>query len=59
MILGLDRLFARVRGRDGDERQSLPGDPGPDDDVGQRLDAARTRLRAEIAPLEDEDERPD
>jgi len=59
LILGLDRLLARVRGRGGDERQSPPGDPRPDDDVGQRLDAARTRLRAEIAPLEDEDERPD
>ena len=59
MILGLDRLFARVRGREGDERQAAPGDPRPDDDVGQRLDAARTRLRAEIAPLEDEDERPE
>jgi hypothetical protein len=58
LILGLDRLFARVRGREGDQRQSAPGDPGPDD-VGQRLDAARTRLRAEIAPLEDEDERPE
>ena len=59
MILGLDRLLARVRGREGDERQSPPGDAGPDDDLGQRLDAARTRLRAEIAPLEDEDARPD
>jgi len=59
LILGLDRLFARVRGREGDERQSAPGDPKPDDDVGQRLDAARTRLRTEIAPLEDEDERPE
>jgi hypothetical protein len=58
LILGLDRLFARVRGRERDERQSAPGDPRPDD-VGQRLDAARTRLRAEIAPLEDEDERPE
>jgi hypothetical protein len=59
LILGLDRLLARVRVRAEDERQRPPGDPRPDDEVGQRLDAARTRLRAEIAPLEDEDERPD
>jgi hypothetical protein len=61
LILGLDRLLARVRGRVGDERQRPPGDPRSDDEVGLRLDAARTRLRAEIAPLEDEneDERPD
>jgi hypothetical protein len=61
LIVGLDRVLARVRGRGRDEaeRPRPPGDPRPDDEVGQRLDAARTRLRAEIAPLEDEDERPD
>jgi hypothetical protein len=57
LILGLDRLLARMRGRD-EDKQEL-GDPLPQDEVGQRLDAARTRLRTEIAPLEDEDQRPD
>jgi hypothetical protein len=56
VILGLDRLLARVRGRGREEVEPAPpGAPTPDDEVTGRIDAARTRLRKEIAPLEDED----
>ncbi|HEX3317430.1 MAG TPA: hypothetical protein VHR88_05385 [Solirubrobacteraceae bacterium] len=56
MILGLDRLLARVRGRGREERveeEAPPGPPARDDEVGERIDAARVRLREQIPPIED------
>jgi hypothetical protein len=53
LILGLDRLLARVRGRE--ETTEEPAATAPDDDVEGRIDAARTRLREEIPPRDDED----
>jgi hypothetical protein len=57
VILGLDRLFARVRGRAEakPEPEPEPGTVKADSEVEQRIDAARTRLRDEIAPLEEEE----
>ena len=52
MILGLDRLLARMRGRD-EEDEPDPGMVVPDEELEGRIDAARLRLRDEIAPLED------
>jgi hypothetical protein len=57
VIFGLDRVLARVRGREEDEpvevEQRDPGLAVPDEELDGRIDAARVRLRAEIAPLED------
>ena len=55
MILGLDRLFARMRGRAEARPEPEPGTVKADSEVEQRIDAARTRLRDEIAPLEEEE----
>ena len=55
MILGLDRLLARVRGRAEAQPEPEPGTVKADSAVEQRIDAARTRLRDEIAPLEEEE----
>ena len=55
MIRGLDRLLARVRGRDEAKPEPEPEAVKAESEVEQRIDAARTRLRDEIAPLEDED----
>jgi hypothetical protein len=67
VILGLDRLLARLRGRDEPEpaparapaRRAAPpvaGAPAVDEEVGERIDAARVRLREEIPPLSDADQ---
>jgi hypothetical protein len=54
VIFGLDRLLALVRGRDEEpEAQIEPGMAVPDEELEGRIDAARVRLREEIAPLED------
>ena len=55
MILGLDRLLARVRGRAEAKPEPEPGTGKADSEAEQRIDAARTRLRDEIAPLEEEE----
>jgi hypothetical protein len=55
VILGLDRLLARVRGRAEAKPEPEPGTVKADSAVEQRIDAARTRLRDEIAPLEEEE----
>jgi hypothetical protein len=55
VILGLDRLLARVRGRAEARPEPEPGTVEADSAVGQRIGAARTRLRDEIAPLEEEE----
>jgi hypothetical protein len=52
LILGLDRLLRRLLGGD-DEQHSDPGLAVPDRELAGRIDAARVRLREEIAPLED------
>jgi hypothetical protein len=61
VILGLDRLLARVRGRDDpmervDEapaRAARSAAPAADDEMSARIDAARVRLREQIPPIED------
>jgi hypothetical protein len=55
VILGLDRLLARVRGSAEAQPEPEPGTVKADSAVEQRIDAARTRLRDEIAPLEEEE----
>jgi hypothetical protein len=65
VIFGLDRLLARLRRRDEPEAAPAPargaappvaGAPAVDDEVGERIDAARVRLREEIPPLSDADQ---
>jgi hypothetical protein len=53
LILGLDRLLALVRR--GEETTEEPPAAARDDDISGRIDAARTRLREEIPPRDDED----
>jgi hypothetical protein len=52
VIPGLDRLLALVRRRDEDEAPD-PGMAVPDEELEGRIDAARVRLRDEIAPREE------
>ena len=57
VVPGLDRLLSLVRGRDKDSDDG-PREPGfavPDEELEGRIDAARVRLREEIAPLSDDD----
>jgi hypothetical protein len=49
VILGLDRLLARVRGRAEARPEPEPGTVKADSAVEQRIDAARTRLRRDRA----------
>jgi hypothetical protein len=55
VILGLDRLLARVRGRAKATPEPERGAVKADTEAEQRIDAARTRLRDEIAPREEEE----
>jgi hypothetical protein len=52
VIPGLDRLLALVGAR-AKEHEPEPGRPAPDPELARRIDAARVRLRAEIASPEE------
>ena len=55
VVPGLDRLLSLIRGREEDREPLAPGMAVPDEELDGRIDAARVRLRDEIAPLADDD----